>query len=52
MIGFFWEKEIKMVVELKEGKKEINRMIREIFDGAFVYSITISIYSLRKEKRV
>ena len=43
MIGFFQEKEIKTVIELKKGKKWIDWMIREISDRASFYSITVYI---------
>ena len=33
-----------MVIELKKGKEWINRMIKKIFDGASIYSITRYIY--------
>ena len=39
-----------MVIELKKGKKWINRMIRKIFYGASVYSITRYIYLNKGEK--
>ena len=39
-----------MVIELKKGKEWINRMIRKIFDGSFVYSITRYVYLKKGEK--
>ena len=39
-----------MVIELKKSKEWINRMIRKIFNGASVYSITRYIYFKKGEK--
>ena len=39
-----------MVIELKKSKEWINRMIRNIFDRASIYSITRYIYLKKGEK--